>query len=425
MTTSISQLLREAVLPTHRRIESLPFFAALTGRVLPVERYVDQLRAMAIVTTTLERAVAAAQDPAVRALRSVATGRAGLLLDDLAFFDGRGPLPDDPAPTSAAIALASEITLASAETPVRLLGHLYVSQGMAIGNIVHREDAKACAGGSAGGAKWYAGYGDETGPRFRTFCGALDTLALDEEALREAAGAAASAIAGLEKIHAVLDPAVLPCRRFLATTYNAEAGAHNVPAGAVETTAAHRAGERCLEEFPYFMERWGERGRRYTRSDVGWLTSLATLSPDEGIQQIRWFAGVLARRGMPSLLLERQLLLLREEMAVADPSSRWSLLGEAARDLSARRLGVLPEAAAESLAAAFVASAGSGTETERLRVARLLLSAVADESTGIPGTVEAITAWYRDARFPASWTSAVDVLVQDAFSTTRRAARAV
>lgn len=416
----LSQRLREAVLPVHRRIEALPFFAALAGRTLPAERYVDQLRAMAIVETTLERAVAQVQDPAVRTVRSAATLRARLLLDDLGFFDRHGPLPDDPEPTGAALDLAGEILLAAAERPLRFLGSLYVSQGATLGNQVHREDAVACAGGEGGGATWYAGGGNGTGPRFRSFCAALDGLALGETAQGEAVDGAASSVAGLERVHIALSPATRPERRFLATTYNAEAGAHDVPADAAETTAALRAGDRCLEEFPYFLERWGERGLRYTRSDVTWLATLAGLTLSDVMQQTRWFAGVLARRGMPSLLLERQLLLLEEELSLVAPSRRWSLLGDAARDLAARRLQILPEPVAEPVAVSFVASAGHGSEVERRRVAKLLLAAVADEATGLAGTVAAVTAWYRDGRFPASWNAAVDVLLRDAFAATRR-----
>ena len=416
MTASLAVRLREAVLPAHRRIEGLPFFVALAGRALPVERYVDQLRVIAIAATALERAVSQAQDPAVQEARSAAASRAGLLLDDLSFFDRRGPLPDDPAPTAAALDLAGEILLAAAESPIRLLGHLYVSQGMTIGNIVHKDDASFCAGGGAQGATWYRGLGEETGPRFRRFCKTLDGLSLDEESQRETIDAAGSAVAGLERIHLALDPNVQPSRQFLATTFNPEAGDHRVPSAPGEAAVALRAGERCLEEFPYVLERWGERGRRYTRSDAAWLASLADLSSAEVVHQVRWLAGVLARKGMPSLLLERQLLLLEEELSAAAPSPRWSLLGDAARDLSARRRGALPEGVAERIAASFAASAGSGSDAERRRAASLLLSAAADESMGLAGTVEATSSWYRSDRFPAGWNLSVDLLVRDALS---------
>ena len=77
MTASLAVRLREAVLPAHRRIEGLPFFVALAGRALPVERYVDQLRVIAIAATALERAVSQAQDPAVQEARAAAAARSG------------------------------------------------------------------------------------------------------------------------------------------------------------------------------------------------------------------------------------------------------------------------------------------------------------------------------------------------------------
>ncbi len=81
--------------PAHRGAALL---GALARRALPVERYVDQLRGMAIVTAALERAVAASADPFVAAARTGLVPRLAPLLDDLAFFDRRGPLPDDPGP---------------------------------------------------------------------------------------------------------------------------------------------------------------------------------------------------------------------------------------------------------------------------------------------------------------------------------------
>ena len=175
---SLSSRLHEAVWPIHRRIEALPFFGALARRALPVERYVDQLRGMAIVTAALERAVAASADPSVAAAATGLVPRLAPLLDDLAFFDRRGPLPDDPGPVSEALAFAREIVRMAAEEPVRLLGVLYVSEGTAMGNLVHLEDARACAGG-ADGASWYAGRGGETGPAFRAFRERLDAVCID------------------------------------------------------------------------------------------------------------------------------------------------------------------------------------------------------------------------------------------------------
>ena len=45
--------------------------------------------------------------------------------------------------------------------------------------------------------------------------------------------------------------------------------------------AAERAGRRCLRDYPYLSLRYGERGRRFTDSDGGWL---AAALPEDGVQ---------------------------------------------------------------------------------------------------------------------------------------------
>ena len=71
----LSGRLREAVGPIHERIERLPFFEALSARTLPLERYVDQLRAMAIVEATLARALLSSRHLAVAAARDAVPSR--------------------------------------------------------------------------------------------------------------------------------------------------------------------------------------------------------------------------------------------------------------------------------------------------------------------------------------------------------------
>lgn len=414
----LSGRLREAVGPIHERIERLPFFMALSARALSFERYLDQLRAMAIVEATLERVLLSTRHPAVAAARDAVPSRLEALLSDLASFDRRGPLPDDPAPATAALGLSRAMLLLSADRPAALLGPLYVSTGMTLGNLVHLEDVRSCAGG--GGTGWYEGHGPATGPAFRRFCSVLDELALAPGEAASAVEAAVACAEDLERVHAALDPATRPHRRFLATTLNPEAGVHPVPNDPSEMAAALRAGARCLEEHPYFLSRYGERGRRFTGSDAAWLVSLTALPPADVSGQVGWLASVLARKGMPSLLLERQLVLLAEELRAGGVPRDGGVLERAARELADRRREALPEETCARLAETFVDSCGHGTGEERRAAAGLLLAAAADEATGLSGTVRAVTEWYRGPRYPGSWNGAVDVLVRDALAAAAR-----
>ncbi|MBV5336535.1 MAG: hypothetical protein J0653_00540, partial [Deltaproteobacteria bacterium] len=57
--------------------------------------------------------------------------------------------------------------------------------------------------------------------------------------------------------------------------HNADAGNHPVPDDPREILAALRAGERCYAQHPYFERRYGDRGKAFTRSDGGYLVTLA------------------------------------------------------------------------------------------------------------------------------------------------------
>jgi len=114
--------------------------------------------------------------------------------------------------------------------------------------------------------------------------------------------------------------------------------------------------------------------------------------------------------GLPQRLHQKEQLSLQKQLRCHARLGR----------RSARRLGVLSGAVTEQIAGAFVDSTENGSMAERHRVARLLLSAVADEWAGIPGAVAALTAWYRNDRLPASWNESVDVLVREAFAAAGR-----
>ncbi len=75
---------------------------------------------------------------------------------------------------------------------------------------------------------------------------------------------------------------------FTAGMLNPEAGDHAVPGDAMEIEAAVAAARRCREEFPYFDERYQERGRSFAKSDVAWLVTLTELPEAQLISQVEW-----------------------------------------------------------------------------------------------------------------------------------------
>jgi hypothetical protein len=198
-------------------------------------------------------------------------------------------------------------------------------------------------------------------------------------------------------------------RRGVARLINPEAGSHVVSLDPLERSAAVAATARSWQEFPYYPQRYGSRGWKFSLSDSGWLQTLPDLTEREAREQARWLASVLSARGMPSYLLERHLEVLHEEMGAraAGGGSRYARLLVCRDELRTARLRQLTEADMHAVAEAFE----TGTRELRERVANVglvLATAVADERNGFPGAVDAVVGWAMDeTRFSAPWRVAV------------------
>ena len=76
-----------------------------------------------------------------------------------------------------------------------------------------------------------------------------------------------------------------------------------MPEDSREIKAALTAGARAWAEYPYLEKRFGERGHRFTNSDSCWLATLHESTQDEADRQVHWLAGILANRGIPTVIL--------------------------------------------------------------------------------------------------------------------------
>lgn len=198
---------------------------------------------------------------------------------------------------------------------------------------------------------------------------------------------------------------------------NPDAGNHPAPADPRELDAALRAAERIWRDIPYFAQRYGERGQRFGRSDSAWLASLAALEQAQVAGQVSWLAGVLAARGMPSMLLAAQLEVLVEELDSAVPEQRdaYAALRWAAAALhEARRVRIADERL-DALAERFDAGADEHWRARLPRTGALLGCAVADEHTGYVGAVQSLSMWLSDAqRFSPQWVAQVQRTLHEA-----------
>ncbi len=394
MTTTLSGALREATRDAHEAAERTPLSAALAEGTLPKQSAVSYLRGLAIVHAVLERSLELA---AIPGLWDPALARLPALLDDLAGCGATG-LPDiDPA-IDAAIALGDAILL-DTDHPARLAGRLYVLEGSLLGGQILKGWFAAALGAPDTTLAYFTPGPEGAGRRWQQVKQRLDALPL--EYLPEAIAAAKATFAGIEQMAIGCFPYTDASLRQRVTALNPEAGRHAMPQDAREVDMALRAADVAWRQHPYLEARYGARGRRFTLSDSCWLASLRSLAPDDILTNLRWLAGVLAVRGLPTTILERHLQALDDQFGLP-------VFAAAIAALRARRALVLPEADAVRLTAHW---------QERLPdydAADLLVTALADEAAGADGTWDSVHTWFTDpVRFSGEWVAAVDGLMRE------------
>jgi hypothetical protein len=218
-------------------------------------------------------------------------------------------IPDILPAVKCALDAAAQIRQAS---PGKLLGYLYVLQGTMRGNQVHLPDVIRCFDLTDHGISFYRGYGANTDTVWEEFSSIANCA--DLTLIPQAIAGASEIYEVMERFHQLLYPLPEVGNGFTAAGLNPEAGEHPVPQEPKILQAAIRAGNKCRDEFSYYERRYGERGRRFTESDVAWLGALIYQDENIILEQVLWLGRMLSVRGMPMILLERQLELLHNEL---------------------------------------------------------------------------------------------------------------
>jgi heme oxygenase len=414
---TLMEELKAVTFLAHARLQALPFFQALAACQLPLESYVGQLRALAIIHGVLERALDNCPDAWVAAVWNRDMCKLPQLQQDLRFFEPRA-VADLKETVEAALKTAEQLRVQSREQPLALLGWLYVLEGSTLGAVVLRPlFARAFLLTGEDGLAYLHGYGRSVYTRWSGYQQRMNALDLSADKRDEITQAANNFFSQLETVFKALYPFQPESKTFLVTSINPEAGRHPVPADAREVQASLRAADICWQRFPYFEHRYGERGRRFARSDAAWLATLYQFEPAQILQQVRWLGRVLAARGMPTLLLQVQLEILAEELAIAIPEkkSAYEKLAQAAGELGAARRRHLSDEQVQTLAAGFDHAVGAEWSEKLRHTGALLVAAVADEREGGAGAVESLRHWMTDAvRFPAEWIASVQATLTQA-----------
>lgn len=426
--STLMNRLRTTTAEAHAALERLPYFQALKEKTLPLESYVGHLRGLAVLHAVLEHELARTSDGRLQQVWADGMRRFPQLQADLVHFAAQGVL-DIPAGLEAARGLAQGILRKAADRPIALLGHLYVLEGSINGAAVLGPLVGGAFGLDPGhGLRYLTWDAEAARARWQGFMQRMDAVPLEVGEREEVLTTATEAFNGLQQMLAALFPFASDRLAREVASLNPEAGAHAMTQDPAEIEAALRAGVRCRQAFPYFAWRFGERGWRYTQSDGAWLVTLAGL--DQGVvdAQVQWLAGLLAARGMPSLLLQRHLELLYEELrgqVAAPPGSEYGRLLRAADLLAEQRRTLILDAELDLLTQAFEGAIGLDWRHRLPGTAPMLVSAVTDRARGLRGAVDSLEPWMTDpVRFPAPWIAAVHDLLRKAELLARRQALA-
>jgi heme oxygenase len=413
---SLMECLKGAIRERHARLETLPFIVALTCGELPLESYVGQLRAMAVIQGSLEHELSLSNAAEIKKIWQGRPSRLAHLRRDLSVFDAF-LVPDNLDVLEHARKIAETIRHYRVEQPTNLLGILYVLEGTTLGNVTHLPDVLKIFGSqTAGTAFYYAGYGDRTHEYWEEFRCAMNALAIDQQGRERLILVANAFFDQLEALFSALYPIRDSRRGLTASMLNPEAGDHAVPGDVKEIEAAVTAAGKCREEFPYFDERYKERGQSFAKSDAAWLATLVELPQAQLMSQVEWLGRVLANRGMPRITLERQLELLYEELTATVPAKRYTSLLEAASSLKSERLHRIPEDTFNGLTRQFDISTDGELQGGKLKnTGALIVSAVADEANGISGALTSLIIWLTNTeRFSPLWIKAVRLTAERA-----------
>ena len=387
--------LRSATWQRHTQFEQLPFVISLMDGTLPLESYIAQLRGLAVILSSFEQTLANCRHDLIKRLKPLLKSRFAMLCADLSYFAPR-MVPDIVPAIKISQEISMQILSEASASPGALLGYLYVLEGTTRGNQVHLPDIIRCFTIEDGaGVSFYRGYGDATETHWGEFCAVINDAGA--ELFDDAVKGAIYIYNGMERFHRALFPIPVGGLGFTASALNPEAGNHPVPQDQEILQAALRAGQKCRDEFSYYEKRYGERGRRFTASDVAWLATLADYSLVEIIySQIVWLGRFLSSRGMPQFLLERQLELLVEELAGLKTSVSTEALQAAVIHVRRQRHLLLSQERFDEACRELRVTIAGTTMADFPDLPKLLVASHLDTLAGMPESKALIFSWLNE-----------------------------
>ncbi len=404
--TAISRILKNSTREIHASIESTPFAQAVLKKEITIEAYLGFIRVLAVIHSALEGCLSNCSDQRILRIWSIEMQRSPLLNDDNDFFRW-DLIPESPEAVKAALEAAAHIRQVAGNNPIALAGAVYVLMGSTKGAVILLPlIAKTLNLTSDKGLSYLSCHGGQGPEQWDAASAVMDEVITDPDEIKAAQDTALLIFRKLDKAFKAVFPLQPAEMKYCATGFNPESGNHPVPQNKLDLVAVLRASDACLSEYPYFIYRYGKRGRRYTDADGAWLTTAAELEPETMQSQAGWLAGVLSSRGMPSILLARHLEILSRELSFIQKEDdyRISILTAAARSIGDNLENNIPGNMRKLRAEAMEQSLGRKNDFCCHEALDLISSAVVDEANGIKNAIESLMLWLIDPkRFSKQW----------------------
>ncbi len=381
--------LRKRTASAHQRLEGSALGRALRRGDIERRTWSELLRAVSVVVSTLDTAMLRNGSETTRRLLPEIPEWSRRLSADL---EALAPSPTEANGDAhdAALDLAAEIRRRIGDRSPWILGCLYVLRGAHGGHlqVVDGIESTLELHRNQGTSYFRATEDDPDG--WRRFLRRLEETVGPGD-LDAATEGALETFRFFDRLFQALDDPGPRVSRV--TALNPEAGDHPIVHVPEHLRIAIDAGDRCHRAFGYLVRRFGERGRRFARSDGAWTATLCDLPPATARAQIDWLARLLASRGIPTVCLEHHLLELFRMLQEAPAPSPDGVeqLASLARALAERRTAI-----------ADTASLGVLLETTfpplDPRGAEVLVAAVLDQRSGTGPCADRVRQWLAETR---------------------------
>lgn len=406
--------IQSVTVPLHQRMEASQFHQSLLKQSLPKLSLVSYLHCLSIIQASLESCLEKSIDPRVKKVWYNQSRKLNLLQADLELIQTEKINPIGLALTEA-LKLAAQI-IKSSRCSVSLLGYLYVFEGSQNGGLILRQLISQVLNVAPEKLSYFGCYGKSTSAVWSAFVENLNAISVDSDEEQKIVRAARESFEALDKILQALDPNLNEENGLHIRAINAEAGNHALPSNPLEIEIALRAGIYAWERFPYLRARYHERGERFTTSDSCWLITLIPQSYTAIDKSISWLRTVLASRGLPTIILETHLheILLEYEKRFPSKATLINNLRQVANDLKNKREEYFDLDAVRALKAKYAERLHALDKHNLGDVIELLISAKADEMSGIKSAFSSVATWLTDGvRFAPTWINLVSELIAE------------